>query len=598
MTTTAAAPECAHAVAHTPVESLAVVVERRVADALGGAEPLLRRSERADFQANGVLPLAKARGTNPAALAANVAAQVGALDVVARCAVSGPGFLNIDIADRALLENLAARAADPRLGVPLIAAPGVTVVDYSSPNVAKEMHVGHVRSTVIGDALARVFEFTGETVVRRNHVGDWGTSFGMLIEQLFEEGETPADILALGAAYRRARARFDAEADFAERARLRVVALQAGDERTLVAWRELVAVSQRHFQETYAQLGVLLQESDAVGESHYNPKLPQVCADLEAAGIAVASEGALCVFPENAGEGGGDGGAPLIVRKGDGGYGYAVTDLAAIRERVGGLGARRLLYLVDARQARHFAQVFATARRAGWLPEGVTARHLPFGMVLGPDGRPFRTRSGDTVALQELLDQATAKAAEIVAAKNPGLSTEELADRARQVGMGALKYADLSNNRIKDYVFDPDRMLSLTGDTATYLQYAHARMRSVLRKAEAADPAGEAGDAGETGERLAAAPGLPLQPAERALGLLLDEFGAAVAAVAETCEPHRLCAYLHALATAFSAFWERCPVLKAEDAAVRRNRLLLCALSARTLELGMGLLGIEAPPRL
>ncbi|WP_042427363.1 arginine--tRNA ligase [Streptacidiphilus anmyonensis] len=589
MTTAAAAPECAHAVVHTPVESLAVVVERRVAAALGGAEPLLRRSERADFQANGVLPLARARGTNAAALAADVAAQVGELDAVAHCAVSGPGFLNIDIADRALLENLAARAADPRLGVPLVQTPGVTVVDYSSPNVAKEMHVGHLRSTVIGDALARVLAFTGETVIRRNHVGDWGTSFGMLIEQLFEEGGTPQDIDALGAAYRRARARFDAESDFAERARLRVVALQAGDEWTLAAWRELVEVSQRHFQEIYAQLGILLKESDAVGESHYNPLLPQVCADLEAAGIAVESEGALCVFPDAAAEDGQDGGAPLIVRKGDGGYGYAATDLAAIRERVGGLGARRLLYLVDARQARHFAQVFAAARRAGWLPEGVTARHLPFGMVLGPDGRPFRTRSGDTVALQELLDQATAKAAEIVAAKNPGLSTEELATRARQVGMGALRYADLSNNRIKDYVFDPDRMLSLTGDTATYLQYAHARMRSVLRKA---------GEAGETGERAAAAPGVPLQPAERALGLLLDEFGAAVAAVAETCEPHRLCAYLHALATAFSAFWERCPVLKAEDEAVRRNRLLLCALSARTLELGMGLLGIEAPPRL
>jgi arginyl-tRNA synthetase len=441
------------------------------------------------------------------------------------------------------------------------------------------MHVGHLRSTVIGDALVRVLTFTGETVVRRNHLGDWGTSFGMLIEQLLEEGGSAKDIVALGDAYRRARARFDADAEFAERARLRVVALQAGDEPTLAAWRGLVEVSQRHFQEVYAQLGVLLEESDAVGESHYNRLLPEVCADLETAGIAVESDGALCVFSEDAG----DGGAPLIVRKGDGGYGYAVTDLAAIRARVGGLGARRLLYLVDSRQARHFAQVFATARRAGWLPEGATARHLPFGMVLGPDGRPFRTRSGDTVALRGLLDQATAKAAEIVAAKSTGLSGDELATRARQVGVGALKYADLSNNRIKDYVFDPDRMLSLTGDTATYLQYAHARMRSVLRKA---------------GEPGVVAPELPLEPAERTLGLLLDEFGAAVASVAETCEPHRLCAYLHALATAFSGFWERCPVLKAEDPAVRRNRLLLCALSARTLELGMGLLGIEAPSRL
>ncbi|SEK79380.1 arginine--tRNA ligase [Streptacidiphilus jiangxiensis] len=571
----------AHTVVHTPVEPLAVVVERRVAGLLGGAEALLRRSGRADFQANGVLPLAKVRGKNPAALAAEVAARLAGVAPVAHCVASGPGFLNIDIDDAALLRNLAARAADPRLGVARTATPGVTVVDYSSPNIAKEMHVGHLRTTVIGDALTRIFDFTGETVIRRNHLGDWGTGFGMLIEQLFDEsgegGEVPDDVAALSATYQRARACFDADAGFAERARLRVVALQAGDERTLAVWWRLVEVSQVHFQQVYAELGVLLEEADAVGESHYNPMLPQVCAELEAAGIAVESQGALCVFPE------GDEGAPLIVRKGDGGYGYAVTDLAAVRDRVGTLGARRLLYLVDARQARHFAQVFDTARRAGWLPEGVTARHLPFGMVLGSDGRPFKTRSGDTVRLQDLLDQATEKATAIVAAKNPGLTGEELRTRARQVGVGALKYADLSNNRIKDYVFDPDRMLSLTGDTATYLQYAHARMRSVLRKA------GEAGAVFE---------GAELAPAERALGLVLDEFGGAVAAAAETCEPHRLCAYLHALATAFSAFWEHCPVLKAEDERVRRNRLLLCALSARTLELGMGLLGIEAPSEL
>ncbi|MEY9876948.1 arginyl-tRNA synthetase [Streptacidiphilus sp. MAP12-33] len=570
------APESAHAV-HTPVESLAVVVERRVADALGGAEPLLRRSDRADFQANGVLPLAKARGTNPAALAAEVAARLVDAGPIVHCVPSGPGFLNIGVGDAALLRNLAARAVDSRLGVPYTADPGVTVVDYSSPNIAKEMHVGHLRSSVIGDALARVLDFTGESVVRRNHLGDWGTGFGMLIELLCEDAEVPDDVAALSAAYQRARVRFDADADFAERARLRVVALQAGDEPTLAVWRRLVEVSQEHFREVYAQLGVLLVDADAVGESHYNPMLPQVCAELEAAGVATESQGALCVFRDD------DAGAPLIVRKGDGGYGYAVTDLAAVRQRVGTLGARRLLYLVDARQARHFAQVFDAARRAGWLPQEVTARHLPFGMVLGADGRPFRTRSGETVRLQELLDQATGKATEIVAAKNPGLTGEALRTRARQVGIGALKYADLSNNRIKDYVFDPDRMLSLTGDTATYLQYAHARMRSVLRKA------GEAGAVFE---------GALLEPAERALGLLLDEFGAAVAAVAETCEPHRLCAYLHALATAFSAFWEHCPVLKAEDERVRRNRLLLCALSARTLELGMSLLGIEAPAEL
>ncbi|WP_051942568.1 arginine--tRNA ligase [Streptacidiphilus rugosus] len=577
------------------VESLAAAVERRLTAAMAGAAPQLRRSDRADFQANGVLALAKGRGLNPAALASEIAAALPADGLVSDCRASGPGFLNITVGDRAVLANVAARAADPRLGVGRVAAPGVTVVDYSSPNIAKEMHIGHLRSTAIGDALVRVLAFLGEGVVRRNHVGDWGTGFGMLIQDLVERPEPEhgqgeggedgiAEIAVLSDRYQRARARFDADPAFAERARLRVVALQAGDQETVAAWQRLVAVSTEHFQQVYAELGVLLEAADAVGESHYNPMLPRICAELEESGLAEESNGALCVFPEDRPEGT----APLMVRKGDGGYGYAATDLAAIRDRVGGLAARRLLYLVDARQGLHFRMVFDTARRAGWLPDTVEARHLPFGTILGADGRPFRTRAGDTVRLQDVMDEATARAREIVASKNPDLPEQELARRARQVGIGALKYADLSNNRVKDYVFDLDRMVSLNGDTATYLQYAHARMRSVLRKAGA--------------EPGAAAPApaldLPLAPAERTLALLLDEFGAAVAAVADTCEPHRLCAYLYALASAFATFWEECPVLKAEDAGVRANRLLLCSLSARTLELGMGLLGIEAPDQL
>nr|WP_236046136.1 arginine--tRNA ligase [Streptacidiphilus fuscans] len=576
---------------------------------MGGASPLLRRSNRADFQANGVLPLAKAERRQPAALAAEIAARIPVDDVVLVCRPSGPGFLNITVSDGALLRNLAARAADARLGVAPKSAPGVTVIDYSSPNIAKEMHVGHIRSTVIGDALARVLAFTGETVVRRNHLGDWGTSFGMLIQQLAETTGLAGDMQVpeLSDVYQQARARFDADPDFAERARLRVVALQSGDTETVAAWQRLVAASRRYFARVYAELGVLLEDADALGESHYNPMLAQVCADLERAGIAVPSDGALCVFPSDGadgpdgshgpdGAGGaagpeGLGSAPLIVRKGDGGYGYAATDLAAVRDRVDGLGATRLLYLVDARQARHFAQVFDTARRAGWLPPEVTASHLAFGTILGPDGRPFKTRSGDTVRLQDLIDQAVAAARTVVAEKNPDLAPEELEARSRQVGIGALKYADLSNNRVKDYVFDPARMVSLTGDTATYLQYAHARMRSVLRKA------GVTGVTAVAGVPAAGA-SVALEPAERALGLLLDEFGAAVDAVAESCEPHRLCSYLSALASAFSTFWEQCPVLKAEDGAVRDTRLLLCALSARTLAQGMDLLGIEAPERL
>jgi arginyl-tRNA synthetase len=579
------------------VPSLAALLDdrfrRAIGDALGeDADPRLVRSERADWQANGLLAVGRTRGEDPRELAARVVAALRAGDLVAECKVSGPGFVNVTVADAAITSQVAQRAGDAGLGVPPFGRAGTTVVDYSQPNIAKEMHVGHLRSTIVGDALARILDFGGERVVRQNHVGDWGTQFGMLIQDLRErpgqlaapDGDGFAAMSWLDRLYRDARARFDADPGFAERSRSRVVALQAGDPDTMAAWREVVARSRRYFAAVYDRLGVLLVDDDAVGESFYNPDLPGVCADLERLGVAVRDRGALCVFFDDIVGPQGER-VPLIVQKRDGGYNYATTDLAALRHRVRALGAGRILYVVDARQALHFRMVFETARRAGWLPDGVDARHVPIGTVLGPDGRPFRTRAGDTVRLIDLLDHAIDRAAAVVADKNPRLAGDALGERARQVGIGAVKYADLSTSRTRDYRFDVDRMVSLTGDTGAYLQYAHARIRSLLRRA---------GDQA----RARAHPELPLAPAERHLGLLLDGFGDTLAEVAETCEPHRLAGYLHALATGFTAFYEQCPVLTAGTPAAVENRLLTCDATAATLRCGMGLLGIEAPERL
>ncbi|GAB3958045.1 arginine--tRNA ligase [Streptomyces sparsus] len=585
------------------VPSLASTVHQRVADALSaalsesaGADPLLRRSDRADFQANGMLALAKQLGGNPRKLAGEVVAGLPADDVIREIEVSGPGFLNISVTDGALLRTLAARAADDRLGVPLAESPGTTVIDYSQPNVAKEMHVGHLRSTVIGDAVVRILEYRGETVVRRHHIGDWGTQFGMLIQYLVENphelDETPADaadggsgeaaMSRLNRLYKASRALFDSDEDFKNRSRDRVVQLQAGDEETYGLWRRIVDESKVYFRAVYDKLDVEIRDEDVVGESAYNDDLQQVVKDLEAAGVAVRSDGALCVFFDDVK--GPDGNpTPLIVRKSNGGFGYAATDLAAIRNRVAGLHADTLLYVVDARQALHFRMVFETARRAGWLPEGA-AKQLAFGTVLGKDGKPFKTREGETVRLVDLLDEAVQRAAQVVREKSQDLTEEEIADRAAQVGIGAVKYADLSTSMSRDYVFDLDRMVSLNGDTSVYLQYAYARIQSILRKA---------GDVAPT-----AHPELPLAPAERALGLHLDEFGDTLAAVAESYEPHKLAAYLYQLASHFTGFYEHCPVLKAEDRATVENRLFLCRLTADTLHRGMALLGIRTPARL
>ncbi|RBM17788.1 arginine--tRNA ligase [Streptomyces sp. PT12] len=591
------------------VRSLAGDVEAAVSAAMAGAglvpaDPLVRRSDRADFQSNVALSLGKRLGRPPRELASELRAGLADLDWLTDVEVSGPGFLNISLADSRLLDRLAERLADPRLGVEPSRKGETDVVDYSAPNVAKEMHVGHLRSTLIGDALTRVLGFLGATVIRQNHIGDWGTQFGMLIQYLFEHPEaawrgkdleagdageagTAGAVSALDALYRTARAEFDADPAFKERAQRRVVALQSGDEETVSAWREIVAESEETFQQVYRRLGVLLTQEDTKGESFYNPWLHDVVDELSDKGILQDSNGAKVVFFDDI-RGPEDKPVPMLVRKSDGGFGYAATDLATIRHSIKDLRGTRMIYIVDARQSQHFEMVFRTARRAGWLTEDLVAVHAANGTINGPDGRPFKTRAGDTVRLADLLDDALRRAREVVAEKDPDLSPDELDDIAHLASVGAVKYAELSTSRTKDYSFDVDRMVNFNGQTGVYLQYTHTRIASILRKA------------GETGAgRGRFAPELALEPAERALALALDEFGATLDAVAETLEPHQLAGYLYALARAFTAFYESCPVLRGDvPDDVRANRLAFCELTRATLAQGLHLLGIAAPERM
>ncbi|WP_371666249.1 arginine--tRNA ligase [Streptomyces sp. NBC_01241] len=587
------------------VNSLASTLQQQLADALtaalpdaGTADPLLRRSDRADFQANGILALAKKLKGNPRELASQVTAAIPAGGLIKEIEVSGPGFLNVTLADRAIIETLAARDADDegRLGVPYNSAAGTTVIDYAQPNVAKEMHVGHLRSAVIGDAMAQILEFTGETVVRRHHIGDWGTQFGMLIQYLIEHpgelnheadggaADGEAAMSSLNRLYKASRVLFDSDEEFKARSRDRVVALQAGDEETLAMWQRFVDESKIYFYSVFNKLDMEIRDADIVGESGYNDMLAETCRLLEESGVAVRSEGALCVFFDDVK--GPDGNpVPLIVKKSNGGYGYAATDLSAIRDRVQNLKASTLLYVVDARQSLHFKMVFETARRAGWLNEDVKAVQLAFGTVLGKDGKPFKTREGETVRLADLLDEAIDRASAVVREKAQDLTDEEITERATQVGIGAVKYADLSTSAARDYKFDLDQMVSLTGDTSVYIQYAHARSRSIKRKAGERKPQPH--------------PELELAPAERALGLHLDQFGEIVAEVAAAYEPHKLASYLYQLSSLFTTFYDQCPVLKSDvPADVAENRLFLSDLTARTLHQGMELLGIRTPERL
>ena len=578
-----------------PVQALTRRFQAALAAALGAehaaTDPSLRRSAHADYQANVAMALGKRLGRPPREVAQTILDHLDVADLCSRTEIAGPGFINLHLRDDYLARELADTATGDRLGLPS-PPPETVVIDYSSPNVAKEMHVGHLRSTVIGDALARTLEALGHRVIRQNHLGDWGTPFGMLIEHLIDLGAAsgaPGDaelaIRDLDEFYREARAKFDADPAFADRARRRVVLLQGGDEPTLALWRRLIAASTRYFDAVYRRLGVTLTDRDIAGESLYNPELPRVIAELQQQGLARESDGALCVFPPGFTNKEGHP-LPLIIRKQDGGYGYATTDLAALRYRLSTLGATRVLYVVGAPQNQHLTMIFQTARQAGWLSPPARAEHIAFGSVLGPDKKMFKTRSGGTIKLMELIDEAIERASKVVRDKNPELDPAAADAVARAVGLGAVKYVDLSSDRIKDYIFDWTRMLAFDGNTAPYLMYAHARIRSIFRKTEGEAEAGTPADI------------VLREPAERALALELLRFGAVVTEVGDTLEPHRLCVYLYELAGAFTGFYEKCPVLRAPDEASRRSRLALCDLSARVLARGLDLLGIEAPERM
>ena len=551
-----------------------------------GADPVLRASDRADYQVNGVMPLAKRLGRSPREVAEEIVAAIDGEGLIAEMEIAGPGFVNVHLTTEALIEQLDAMGADETLGIPPANELEICVVDYSAPNVAKEMHVGHLRSTVIGDALCRTLELLGHTVIRRNHVGDWGTPFGMLIEHLVDLGEAQAvaglSVGDLNGFYAEARTKFDDDEAFQERSRSRVVSLQGGDPETLRLWRILVAESIRYFDAVYTDLGVLLTPADVVGESTYNPLLGAVVDDLATAGLLEDSGGAACVFPPGFTNRDGDP-LPLIVRKSDEGFGYAATDLAAVRDRVQTLGATRILYVVGAPQAQHFEMVFAVARMAGWLPEDVEAVHVAFGNVLGPDRKMFKTRAGGTLKLQDLLSEGIERASEALADRDHDPETLGLV--ARQVAMGAIKFSDLSTDRARDYVFDWDRMLAFEGATGPYLQYAHARIRSIFRRLDV--------------DHVPTAGAIELEhPAERALARHLTALPDAIASMMETYSPSKLCIYLSDLAQLFTGFYESCSVLNAPDETTRSSRLELCELTASTLRLGLGLLGIEAPERM
>lgn len=540
----------------------------------------------ADYQCNAAMTLAKRLGQRSRDIATEIAARLDRTGLH-EPEVAGPGFINMTFTHEFIWANLLELAADERLGVPL-QDPRRVVIDYSSPNMAKEMHVGHLRSTIIGDALVRLHEVLGHEVIRQNHLGDWGTPFGKLVEHLVDEDLASGDlsISDLNEFYVAASRKFDSDPDFAERARKRVVALQAGDPATLALWERLLGESKRHMEAVYDLLGVKLTPADYMGESSYNDVLASTCDELVAKGLAVTDHGALCVFPRGF-TGRDDAPMPLIVRKRDGGYNYDTTDLATIRHRSQELKGDDLLYVVGAPQALHFRLIFAAAREADWLAPTSTATHVGFGSVLGADGKILASRTGATLKLVDLLNEAVNRARAIIADRSE-LGQDEQDAIAHAVGIGAVKYADLSTDREKDYVFDWDRMLSMYGNTAAYLQYAHARIRSLLRKA----------DTTSTG---AAADSIPVrvlaEPAERALGLKLCQYAAAVLATARHQEPHRLCTYLHETATAFSAFYETCPVL-ATDPATRATRLTLSTHTAHVLQHGLGILGISAPERL
>jgi arginyl-tRNA synthetase len=564
-------------------------------ESAAGIDPMLVAATNpkfGDFQCNAAMNLGKKLGKQPRAIASTIIEHLDIGDICETPEIAGPGFINLKLKPAYLEGQINAIALDSRLGIAKTETPQKMAIDFSSPNIAKEMHVGHLRSTIIGDSLARILEFQGHDTIRINHIGDWGTQFGMLIAYLREvhpEALTTADALDLGdlvAFYREAKQRFDADETFKETARQEVVKLQAGAADTNRAWKLLCDQSRREFQVIYDLLNIKLTER---GESFYNPLLPAVVEDLTELGLLVENNGAKCVFVEGFTNKEGEP-LPLIVQKTDGGYNYATTDLAAIRYRIQKDGAKRLIYVTDAGQANHFEQVFAVARKAGWIPEDVEIVHVPFGLVLGEDGKKLKTRSGDTVRLQDLLDEAiirTRKDLEGRLEEEKRHETEEfIANVSQTIGLSAVKYADLSQNRVSNYVFSYDKMLALQGNTAPYMLYAYVRVRGIGRKGEI-----------DFDNLDASAPVILQFDAELVLAKHLLRLNEVVNAVAGDLLPNRICQYLFELSQKFNQFFEQCPVLKAEEP-VRTSRLVLCDLTARTLKLGLGLLGIQVLERM
>jgi arginyl-tRNA synthetase len=571
------------------VERVAAAVARLYPDMTDALDTAARPSEHADAQVNVAMGLAKRVGKKPRDVAEHIVAALDLRGVCSDVTVAGPGFLNLTYENEYLGKLLHDAARDPRLGVHQAATAETVVIDYSAPNVAKEMHVGHLRSTVIGDALVRMCEAVGHRVIRENHIGDWGTPFGMLIEHLIDLGEVDAarelSVGDLDGFYKQARAKFEASPEFQERARHRVVQLQGGDADTLRLWKLLVAESARYFATVYEKLGVKLTHADLRGESVYNDLLASVVTRLRDAKLLVTDDGAEVVFP--AGFTNRDNEPlPLIIRKQDGGYNYATTDLACVIDRVERLQATLMLYVVGTPQAQHLSMIETVAKNAGWLRESTRMAHVAFGSVLGSDRKMLKSRTGDSVKLVELLDEAVQRAEASIAEKNPELSLAERQKVARMIGIGAVKYADLSSDRIKDYVFDWERMLSFDGNTAPYLQYAHARICSIFRRA------GTSRDAARQTTPVLS------HPSERALALWLLQYDSAVWDALERYSPHRLCTYLYELSSRYTSFYEQCTVLKAESEVMRDSRLALCDLTARILSDGLQMLGIDAPEQM
>jgi arginyl-tRNA synthetase len=572
-----------------PEAALGALVQQALADEFGAehaaADPLIRPSGFADFQSNVAMSLSKRLGRSPRDVAGVVADRLNAAPAVAQAEVSGPGFINITLADDWIAAQSAEQLADPRLGVALAATRQRVLVDYSGPNVAKELHAGHLRPTSVGDAIVRVMEFLGHDVIRAAHLGDWGTPFGQLIEHAIDIGEQATyDQLASGeftAFYQAARAKFDSDPVFADRSRKRVVQLQAGEPDTMRLWQVLVDDSMEYLRKIYARLNITLTDADMAPESFYNSMLGDVCDELERRGLAVMSDGALCAFPP--GFTGRDGNpVPLMLRKSDGGYGYDSTDAAAIRYRLTELGVTRIIYVVGSEQSQHLQMIFELARQAGWLVPPATAEHAVIGLMTGPGGQRLRTRSGEQVKLADLMDEAVDRAAAVIADRYS--DPVQRGQIAEAVGIGALKYGDLSVARDSSYVLDFDRLLALTGNTGPYLQYAAARIRSIFARA-GLDPASATG------------PIVLTTSAERDLALRMLGLGRAVHDVAAAAEPHKLAGFLFDAASAFTTFYEQCPVLTAEGE-TRQSRLALSALSLRVLETGLRLLGIPVPERM